>query len=218
MSKLVVESNVKLNSREEISSDKITTKKLVMIGMLGAISTVLMLIEFPMPFAPTFAKLDFSELPIILGGFMMGPFAGFMIAVIKIALNFILNGTTTMGVGELANLIGSLTYMYPAVLIYRKIRTKKGAAISLGIGTIVTSVCAIFGNMYLIFPVYAKVYGMSMDAIISMGTATNPLVTDMFTLMIFSMFPFNLVKYGLVSIITFFVYKRMIIFINKFSE
>lgn len=218
MSKIKVENIVKLNNREEISSDKITTKKLVMIGMLGAISTVLMLIEFPMPFAPTFAKLDFSELPIILGGFMMGPYAGFMIAVIKIALNLILNGTTTMGVGELANLIGSLSYMLPVVLIYRKIRTKKGVAISLSIGTIVTSVCAIFGNMYLIFPVYAKVYGMSIDAIISMGTATNPLVTDMFTLMIFSMFPFNLVKYGLVSIITFIVYKRMLIFINKFSE
>lgn len=194
---------------------KITTKQLVMIGMLGAISTILMLFEFPIPLTPTFVRMDFSELPIILGGFMMGPLAGFLIIVIKIGLNLILNGTTTMGVGELANMIGSVTYMIPAVLVYRRLKTKKGAALALILGTIVTSVGAIFGNMYLIFPVYAKLYGMSMDAIIAMGTATNPYVTDMFTLMCFSLFPFNVVKYGVVSIITFAAYKRLAVVLKN---
>ncbi len=64
------------------TKSKITTKQLVMIGMLGAISTVLMLFEFPIPFTPTFVRMDFSELPIIIGGFIMGPLAGFLIIVI----------------------------------------------------------------------------------------------------------------------------------------
>lgn len=187
----------------------ITTKQLVIIGMLGAISTILMLFEFPIPFTPTFVRMDFSELPIIIGGFIMGPLAGFLIIVIKIALNLILNGTTTMGVGELANMIGSVAYMIPAVLLYRKLKTRIGAVFALILGTIVTSVGAIFENMYFIFPVYAKLYGMSMDSIIAMGTATNPYVTNMFTLMCFSLFPFNIVKYGVVSIITFAAYKKL---------
>lgn len=98
----------------------ITTKQLVLVGMLGAISTILMLFEFPIPFTPTFVRMDFSELSIILGGFIMGPFAGFLIILIKIGLNLVLNGTTTMGVGELANMIGSVTYMIPAVLLYHR--------------------------------------------------------------------------------------------------
>lgn len=198
--------NTKSKTKEK---RRITTRQLVMIGMLGAISTILMLFDFPIPFTPTFVRMDFSELPIILGGFMMGPFSGFLIIVIKIGLNVIMNGTTTMGVGELANMIGSVTYMIPSVLLHRKLKTKKGAASALILGTIVTSVGAIFGNMYLIFPVYVKLYGMSMDAIIAIGSATNPYVTDMFTLMCFSLFPFNIVKYGVVSAITFAVYKKM---------
>lgn len=56
-----------------------------------------------------------------------------------------------------------------------------------------------------------------MDAIIDMGHAVNPLVHDMFSLMIFSMLPFNLVKFGLVSLITFAVYKKLSVFIRKFA-
>ncbi|MEA5009766.1 ECF transporter S component [Clostridium tyrobutyricum] len=188
---------------------KITTKKLVMIGMFGAISTILMLFEFPIPFTPTFVKMDLSELPIILGGFMMGPLAGFLIIVIKIGLHLVLKGTTTMGVGELANMIGSATYMLPAVLLYRKLKTRSSVALALILGTIVTSVGSIFENMYLIFPVYSKLYGMPIKAIIAMGTTTNPYVTNMFTLMCFSLFPFNLVKYSVVSIITFVAFKKL---------
>ncbi len=120
-----------------------------------------------------------------------------------------------MGVGELANMIGSVTYMIPAVLFYRKLTTRIGAVFALILGTIVTSVGAIFINMYLIFPVYAKLYGMSMDSIIAMGTATNPYVTNMFTLMCFSLFPFNIVKYGVVSIITFAAYKKLAVVLKN---
>lgn len=198
---------------------KLTTKKMVMIGIMGAVSTILMLFEFPLPFlVPPFIKMDFSELPIILCGFMYGPLAGVFTAFIKIVLNTLLGGTNTMGVGELANFITSVAYMLPAVLIYQKMRNKKGAIIGLISGTLLTSVFAIFNNMYLMFPFYAKVYGMPIDAIVDMGSAVNPLVDDMFTLMLFSMLPFNLMKFTLVSVIIFFVYKKISVFIRKFSE
>lgn len=187
----------------------LTTRKLVMIGVLGAVSAILMLLEFPVPLSPTFVKMDFSELPIILGAFMMGPFAGMCIIVIKIALNFILNGTTTMGVGELANMIGSISYMLPAVLIYRLKPTKKQMMISLIAATLIVSGVTLITNLYFIFPVYVKLYGMNMDMIVTMGKATNPYVTNMVSLMLFSMLPFNIFKYGVVSVLVFFVNKRL---------
>lgn len=187
---------------------KITTKHITMIGMFGAISAVLMLLEFPVPLAPAFIKMDFSDLPVILGGYMMGPLAGFMIILIKIVLNFAFNGTATAGIGELANFIYSVAYMLPSVLIYRSVRSKRGAVISLVAGTFIVSVIAVLVNLFFTFPVYAKLFGMNMEDIVSMGSAVSPFVKDEFSLMLFSVFPFNIFKYLVVSAITFYLYKR----------
>ena len=198
--------------------NKLKTTHIVMIGMMGAVSAVLMLLEFNVPLVPAFVKMDFSELPIILCGFMYGPVVGILTAVVKIILNFVLNGTDTMGVGEAANLIGSICYLLPAVLVYKKIKSKKGAVIGLIIGTLFTSVVIVLMNTFILFPLYAKLYGMSMEAIISMGSMVNPLVHDMFSLMLFSMFPFNLVKFGLVSVIIFLVYKKLSGVIRRYGD
>ena len=91
------------------------TKQIILVGLFGALSTILMLLEFSLPFIPPFVKMDFSELPVILGGYLLGPLYGAYIAIVKVALNFVLNGTTTFGIGETVNLIGSLSFMLPAV-------------------------------------------------------------------------------------------------------
>lgn len=189
--------------------EKNTTKKLVLTAVLGAISAILMILEFPMPLIPPFFKMDFSELPVILGGFIMGPLNGALIAAIKVVLNLLLNGTTTAGIGELANLLYSLGYMFPAVLIYHKIRTKKGAVISLTAGTVITSIISVIMNLAVTFPLYGKLMGIDLPAIVDMCAAVNPYVKDMISLMIFSILPFNLFKYGVTSIIAFLLYKKL---------
>lgn len=195
-----------------------STRRLVLTAILGAISTLLMILEFPMPLIPPFVKMDFSELPVILGGFIMGPVDGTLIAVIKVVLNLLINGTTTAGIGELANLIYSLGYMLPAVLIYHKIKTKKGAVISLVTGTIITSIIAVIMNIVVIFPVYAKLMGLGLAEIVSMCASVNPYVKDMVSLMIFSMLPFNLFKYGVTSVITFILYKKLSHFVRNYID
>lgn len=197
-------------------SSRIKTKKMVLTAVLGAISGILMLLEFPLPFIPPFVKMDFSELPVILGGFIMGPVNGALIAVIKIVLNFLFNGTSTAGVGEIANLIYSLGYMLPSVLIYHKLRSKKGAVVSLVIGTVITSVLAVIINIFVTFPLYGKLMGIDIPTIVAMCQAVNPYVKDMVSLMIFSMLPFNLFKYGVTSIITFVLYKKLSSVIRNF--
>lgn len=185
------------------------TKYLVLTAVLGAISAILMILEFPMPFIPAFIKMDFSDLPIVLGGFIMGPINGIFISIIKIALHLMLKGTSTFGIGEIANFIYSIGYMLPAVLVYRKLKTKKGAVLSLIIGTVVTSILAVLVNTYFTFPIYGKLMGLDIPSIVAMGASKNGLVTNLPTLMFCSIFPFNLFKYGVTSAITFVIYKKL---------
>ena len=186
-----------------------TTRNMVMIALFGAASMVLMLVDFPLPFAPSFLKFDFADLPAILGTFMMGPVEGVLICVVKLLLKLAIKGSETAFVGEFANLIAGAAYMLPAALVYHFKKGKSGAVLSLAVGTIVVSIFGIFSNMFIMFPAYSKLYGLPMEVIIGMGTAVNPAIHDMFTLMLFAVLPFNIVKYGIVSVITFFVYKRL---------
>lgn len=206
-----MEKNSITNTINEEGKEKVrfTTQKLTLIGMFGAVSAILMTLDFPVPFFPPFVKMDFSELPIIIGGYIMGPLAGFMIILIKVLLNFLFTGSGTMGVGELANFLGSVFYMIPAALIYNNMKTKKGAEISLVVATLSTTVYSIFGNLFLIFPTYCKLLGVSMNDIVKMSAAVNPLIKDVPTLMVIGMVPFNLLKYSVTSVITFLLYKRI---------
>lgn len=197
------------------TKEKFTTQTLCFIGLFGALSTVLMLFKIPLPFAPAFMKLDVAELPAILGSFMFGPVAGEFIVIIKIALNLLINGTDSMYVGELSNLLLSSVYVLSASLLYQKHKTKKCAAIALVTGVLTTSIIALISNTFFIFPAYGVVYGLSMDKIVAMAGAVNPLVHNVFTMMLFSVLPFNLVKYSAVSVITFLVYKKLHLFILK---
>ena len=192
-----------------MNTTKSKTKKLVITSMLGAISAILMLFKFPLPFSPSFITMDFSELPVVLGGFILGPIYGITISFIKIFINLIMNGTTTFYVGELANFLYSVAYILPAILIYKKNKTKKNAVLCLIIGTLVATFVAITLNLISIFPLYAKLMGVSLEDIILMVTSVNPYVKNMVSLMIFSLLPFNLFKYGLTSLITFVLYKKL---------
>ena len=183
-------------------------KTIAFIGMLGALSAVLMSINVPLPFAPTFLKFDIAELPALFAGFFLGPVSGCAVIVVKIVVKLILQGTETVFVGELMNVIGSCAFVLPASLIYKRIHTKKGALLSLSISTVLVSVMAIFLNAYIAFPMYSSLYGMPMEAILEMGSSVNPLVHDNVTLMLYGVFPFNLVKHGIPSLVTYLTYKR----------
>ena len=185
-----------------------TTKKTVFIGILGAVSFVLMLINFSVPFAPAFLKFDIAELPGLFAGFFMGPLAGFLVIVVKILLKLIIQGTETAFVGEFSNLVGSTLFVVLAAWIYKKNRTKKGAIIAMLVSSVAVSVLFIFVNAYVMFPLYSNLYGMPLEAIVGMGTAINPRITDMTTMMLYSVFPFNLAKHLFTSLLTFLVYKR----------
>lgn len=194
------------------------TARLTITAMFGALAAILMLFEFPIFFTLPFIKLDFSDVPVILGGYLLGPLYGCIIGCVKIALNFVLNGTITGGIGELANLLFTLAYVLPAAILYRIMHTKKGAVVSLLVSTLFASITAVILDWFLVFPVYMQVFGLNMNTVIGMATSTNPLVKDAFSLMLLSVFPANMLKYTLASVITFFVYSPLRRCINSITH
>lgn len=183
--------------------------ELTKISILSAISVLLMMVKTPLPFAPTFMELDVSELPALIGGFAMGPIAGVIIVILKIVLNIILNGSKTYYIGELSNLIVSATFVFIATTIYSRGKNKKVAVIGLIIGSITMSIIALISNYFVIFPLYAKLLKIDLNAFVGIGAKVNPLVNNYLTLMVFSVLPFNLVKTFTTSLITMFLYKRV---------
>lgn len=200
----------------EIMTKKVlTTKNLTMIAMFSAISAVLMVFEIQLPFSPSFVKFDFSDLPVMLGGFLIGPFAGGIIVFMKILLHFLLNGTTSFFVGDLSNLLLTLSFVLPASFIYQQKKTKKTTIQGLLVSIICTSLLAIIFNLFLIFPLYLKVLNLKMVDLINMIHVVNPLVKDGFTMIVFSLLPFNLFKYSIVSMITMLSYKKLSILFKE---
>lgn len=186
------------------------TRTIVEVGMLGAIATVLMLFEFPLPFiAPPFYELDFSEVPVLVGAFALGPMAGAMIELIKILINLLINGTQTAFVGEIGNYILGCSFIVPAALIYKKKKTKKRAVIAMVIGTICMTVFGCFLNAYVLLPTYAAAFGMSIDSIIGLGSAINGNITNIMTFVMIAVAPFNIIKGVIVSVITLLIYKHI---------
>ena len=188
---------------------KLGVKALVQIGMLSAIAIILMMFEIPLPFAPTFYKIDLSEVPVLVGCFAMGPMAGVLVELVKILLNLVMTGTSTAGVGEIANFIIGCSFCVPAGLIYRKNRTRKSALIGMATGTVLMIVIGCFVNGFVLLPTYAKAFGMPVDAFVQMGTAINPAINGIWTFVLLAVAPFNLIKGVLVSVITVLLYKHI---------
>ena len=186
-----------------------STKVMVQIAMLSAVAIVFMLFEFPLPFAPSFYKLDFSELPVIIGAFAIGPVAGIMIEAVKILLNLLVNGSTTAGVGELANFIIGCSFVLPAALVYTRNKSKKSAVAGLIFGTLLMTTVGCFINAYVLLPAYAAAFHWEISALIELGSAVNPAIDSLWSFILLAVAPFNLVKGILVSFITLLVYKKI---------
>lgn len=187
----------------------LSTRKIAVIGMFSAIASILMLFEFPLPFAPSFYGLDFSELPALIGTFAYGPVAGVMIEFCKIVLKVLFKPTSTAFVGELANFAVGCSFLLPASIIYILHKSKKTAIIACIVGTICLTVFGTLFNAVYLLPKFAQLFGMPMEAIIGMGSERNSSITDITTFVCFAVAPLNLIKGSSVSVLTLLIYKSI---------
>lgn len=180
-------------------------RKLATVAMLGAVGFILMFIEFSVPIMPSFIKFDFSELPALLASFAFGPGAGAGVCVIKNALHALV--TNSGGVGELSNLVIGLLFSVPAGLIYRRMRSRRGAAVGALAGLVISSMLSLPWNYYVIYPLYGKL--MPLDTIVGAYSVLDPSVTTLWDALLRFNVPFTAVKELIVGVIVFLIYKRV---------
>lgn len=209
---------------EHKRNNKRITMKIVQIAILSAIATILYLpiFSFPLPFLfPGFLELQFSNLPAIIGGFAVGPVGGCLIIIIKTILKLFFAGTNTAYVGEFADIIIGVMVVLTTSLLYKQKKTKKRAALSLGIGSFLWVVVSVIANWIVLVPFYIELF-MNGDINIFVGACSIiPGINEnnyMSMYLIFGAGLFNLMLSILTSLITFFVYKRISVLFDKMEE
>lgn len=185
---------------------RLAIRYLAITAVLGALSFVLQLFEFPLPFLiPSFVEFDFSDLPALVASFSMGPVSGVSVALIKNVLH--LPMTTTGCVGELANFLLSASFVGAAGTIYRFHKNRAGALIGSLTGSVVMGVISVPINYFITYPIYYNF--MPKDAILAAYQAIFPFVGDIYTCLWFFNAPFNLFKGLVITLITFLIYKHI---------
>ena len=180
-------------------------RMLTMTAVLSAIAFVLAFFEFPVPLSPTFARMDLSDLPALIGAFAYGPVSGILIEFVKNALQLLTSSTG--GIGELANFIMGSSFVVTAGLIYKFHKTKKTAMLACLIASIVMGVGAAIVNYFILLPIF-EVF-MSLDQLIASFGEFIPFIKTKLDVVLFNAFPFNLLKGIGISIVTMPLYKRL---------
>ena len=197
---------IQTHQKQELFS----AKNIAKISILSAVAYVLyMFVKFPLPFLfPAFLDIQFSDLPALIGGFAMGPWAGCLIVIVKCLLK--MPFSTTACVGELADIVMGIAFVLPSSLIYKKTKSKKGAFWGVIVGAISCIIASILANWLLLIPFYAKVFGW--DAILGMVSGLYEGITQAsfyrFYILL-AVIPFNILRCSIVVIFTFLLYKRV---------
>ncbi len=202
----------KTSAREVFSAKNITR-----MAVFTALSVILYLwVKFPLPIFPSWLDVQVSELPALLAGYMMGPWYGAVVIVLKCVIKMPM--TSTACVGELGDILIGISFVLPACYFYKHHRTLKGAIASLAIGVGVSTGISIIVNWLVLIPLYVEMYfGGNWDVIVGMLSELFPGVTrDTFYTyyLLCGVLPFNVFRGGICAVLTFLLYKHLERFFN----
>ena len=182
------------------------SRKIAVTAMLSAAATVLMALDFPIPFLiPPFVKMDFSELPALLAAFSLGPVWGAAVCLVKNLINLTMSSTN--GVGELCNFLLGVCFVIPAGVIYRHWKTRWGALAAALAGAVLMAVCSVPINYFISYPFYTTF--MPIDTIIGMYQELIPSVDGLLACLLVFNAPFTLLKALLDTLLAFLIYKPL---------
>ena len=190
-----------IKTREKLFS----TRTITMTALLAAISYVLAFLEFPVPLSPSFARMDLSDLPALIGTFAFGPVTGVMIELIKNVLQLL--SSSTGGIGELANFIMGASYVLVAGFIYKYKKTKKMAMWACGISSIVMGIVAAIVNYLILLPLFETF--MPLDQLIASFGEFLPFIKTKLDVVVFNALPFNMIKGMVIGAVTMMIYKKL---------
>ncbi len=197
----------------EISSrgEKDNTRLLARAGIFGALSAVLYIVpifQIKLPFLPAFMEIHFDEVPAFIAGFAYGPLAAAASLLVKTILKLPFSSTLT--VGEWADLLFSLSFILPSSFIYQRKRNLRGVALGFTISFLLQLLVSSLFNVYVFLPFYMNVMGLSYEQILSLCQLANKNVTSLgWPYLLCCVLPLNLIKNACVIAITFFVYRHL---------
>ncbi len=182
-------------------------RKITVTAIMSAIAAILQFIEFSIPIIPSFVKLDFSDLPALITSFAIGPWYGISVELLKNLLH--LPFGSSAGVGEMCNFLLGAIFCLTAGLIYKKHKTRKGAAAGAVLGALLMALFSLPMNFFIVYPAYVVLYGMPMDAIVGMYSEILPGTDSLVKALCIFNLPFTFLKGIANAIICFLIYKPL---------
>lgn len=174
-------------------------------AVLTAVAFGLQFIEVSIPIMPSFIKLDFSDLPALIGAFAYGPLAGVLIQLLKNVIHLPLS--SSMFIGELSNFVLGATFVLTAGLIYKRKKTKKNAVLAGVMGALAMGIICFPLNNFVIYPLYYSVLGLPEPAVLGMYQVLLPSVKNIPQALLIFNVPFTFVK-GMISVVvSILIYK-----------
>ena len=186
-------------------AESLSARTISMTAMLAAVAYLLAFLEFPVPLSPSFARMDLSDLPALIGAFAFGPLSGALIELVKNALQLLT--TSTGGVGEIANFLMGASYVVTAGLLYKRRKTKKTALAACVLASIVMGIAAALANYFILLPLFENF--MPLDQLIASFAELLPFIHTKLDVVLFNAFPFNLLKGLVIGGVTMLTYKRL---------
>ena len=183
----------------------LSARTISMTAMLSAIAYLLAFVEFPVPLSPSFAKMDASDLPALIGAFAFGPLCGALIELVKNTLQLLT--TSTGGIGEIANFLMGASYAVTAGFIYNRRKTKKTALLACILASVVMGITAALANYFILLPLFERF--MPLDQLIASFSAFVPFIHTKLDVVLFNAFPFNLLKGLVIGGVTMLTYKKL---------
>ena len=183
----------------------LSVRTISMTAMLSAVAYLLAFVEFPVPLSPSFARMDLSDLPALIGAFAFGPLSGLLIELVKNALQLLT--TSTGGIGEIANFLMGASYVVAAGVIYKRHKTKKTAWIACVAASFVMGIAAALANYFILLPLFETF--MPLDQLIASFGAFLPFIHTKLDIVLFNALPFNILKGLVIGGFTMLTYKRL---------
>lgn len=194
-----------VSTAKNANASAFSVRTISMTAMLAAVAYLLAFLEFPVPLSPSFARMDLSDLPALIGAFAFGPLSGLLIELVKNALQLLT--TSTGGIGEIANFLMGASYVVTAGFIYRYRKTKKTALIACILASIVMGTAAALANYFILLPLFENF--MPLDQLIASFAEFLPFIHTKLDVVLFNAFPFNLLKGLVIGGVTMLIYKKL---------
>lgn len=183
----------------------LSVRTISMTAILSAVAYLLAFVEFPAPLSPSFARMDLSDFPALIGAFAFGPLSGLLVELVKNTLQ--LMTTSTGGIGEIANFLMGASYVVTAGFIYNRHKTKKTALVACVLASVVMGIAAALANYFILLPLFESF--MPLDQLISSFAEFLPFIHTKLDVVLFNALPFNILKGLVIGGFTMLTYKRL---------